>query len=105
VVCPQSTAHNSKTKKQSERRSKVTSVAALLQLPADRATHFVLAGSLEDASQIMVVPQIVQTLLELAEQVESSNISESDTRDRVEQVIESLAAYSAVTDLHIMRLP
>ena len=46
-------------------------------------------------------PQIVQTLLELAEQVESNNISESDARDRVEQVIESLAAYSAVTDLHI----
>ena len=49
----------------------------------------------------MALPQIVQTLLELAEQVESNNISESDARDRVEQVIESLAAYSAVTDLHI----
>ena len=46
----------------------------------------------------MGLPQIVQTLLELAEQVESNNISESDARDRVQQVIESLAAYSAVTD-------
>ena len=49
----------------------------------------------------MALPQIVQTLLELAEQVESNNISESDARDRAEQVTESLAVYSAVTDLHI----
>ena len=49
----------------------------------------------------MALPQIVQTLLELAEQVESNNISGSDARGRVEQVTESLAAYSAVTDLHI----
>ena len=39
---------------------------------------------------IIALPQIVQTLLELSEQVESNNISESDARDRVEQVIESL---------------
>ena len=44
-----------------------------------------IAKSLEDASQII---QIVQTLLELAEQVESNNISGSDARDPVEQVIE-----------------
>ena len=43
----------------------------------------------------------MQTLLELAEQVESNNISGSDARCRVEQVTESLAACSAVTDLHI----
>jgi len=49
----------------------------------------------------MALPQIVETLLELAEQVESNNISESDARDRVEEVTESLAAYSAVADLHI----
>ncbi|MEQ2290077.1 hypothetical protein AMECASPLE_039694 [Ameca splendens] len=49
----------------------------------------------------MALPQIVQTLLELAEQVESSSISESDARDRVEQVMETLAAYSAVIDLNI----
>ena len=39
-----------------------------------------IAGSLEDAWQIMALPQIVQTLLELAEQVESNNISESDDK-------------------------
>ena len=49
----------------------------------------------------MALPQIVQTLIELAELVETNNISESDARDRVEQVTESLAAYSAVTDVHI----
>ena len=46
----------------------------------------------------MALPQSVQTMLELTEQVESNNISESDARDRVEQVIERLLC---ITDLHI----
>ena len=46
-----------------------------------------IARSLEDASQIMALPQIVQTLLELAEQVESNNMS--DARDRVDLHITS----------------
>ena len=61
-----------------------------------------IAESLEDASQII---QTVQTLLELAEQVESNNISGSDARGRVDQVIESLAAYFASQIYTLMRLP
>ncbi|XP_078029680.1 uncharacterized protein LOC144466496 [Epinephelus lanceolatus] len=49
----------------------------------------------------MALPEIVQALVELAAQVDANIISESDARDQVEQVIESLAAYSAVTDSEV----
>lgn len=44
---------------------------------------------------------IAQSLLELAYHVELNTISESDARDRLEQIIESLAAYSAFTDTNV----
>jgi len=43
------------------------------------------------------IGRIAQSLVHLADLVEQNNISESDSHDRVEQILENLSEYSAVT--------
>ena len=59
-------------------------------------------GWLGSPAHNMAFPDtIAQSLLELASHVELNTIYESDSHDRLEQIIENFAAYSAVTDTYV----
>ncbi|KAM3607142.1 uncharacterized protein V6R79_002267 [Siganus canaliculatus] len=49
----------------------------------------------------MALPAIAQALLELADRIEDNSISHVDTRERPEEILESMAAYSTATDTDI----
>jgi len=69
---------------------RVTSVAALL------------LGLLGSPAHNMAPPDTTaQSWWESASHVELNTVSESDSRDRLEQITENLAAYSAVTDTDV----
>ena len=68
----------------------MTSVAALLLRWLGSPAH-----------KMALLVTIAQSSLELFSHVELNTISESDSRHRLEQIIENFAAYSAVTDTYV----